>query len=50
MVLYVWLPLHELQKVPPPLDFPELGSCALLQSFMKNELNSLLELTSERGG
>lgn len=37
------------QKVPPPLDFPELGSCALLQSFMKNELNSLLELTSERG-
>ncbi|GMY15940.1 hypothetical protein FCV25MIE_11179 [Fagus crenata] len=37
------------QKVPPPLDFPELGSCALLQSFMKNKLNSLLELTSEKG-
>ncbi|KAK4607561.1 hypothetical protein RGQ29_001417 [Quercus rubra] len=37
------------QKVPPPLDFPELQSCALLQSFMKNELNSLLELTSENG-
>ncbi|KAB1226779.1 hypothetical protein CJ030_MR1G022522 [Morella rubra] len=37
------------QKVPPPLTSPELGSCALLQSFMKNELNSLLELNSEKG-
>ncbi|KAG7950355.1 hypothetical protein I3843_13G107900 [Carya illinoinensis] len=37
------------QKVPPPLAFPGLGSCAILQSFMNNELNSLFELDSDKG-
>ncbi|KAL4389104.1 hypothetical protein AHAS_Ahas03G0011700 [Arachis hypogaea] len=29
--------------------FPELGSCNLLQSFLNNELNSLVELAAEKG-
>ncbi|XP_072081749.1 uncharacterized protein [Arachis hypogaea] len=28
--------------------FPELGSCNLLQSFLNNELNSLVELAAEK--
>ncbi|KAK6936102.1 hypothetical protein RJ641_033132 [Dillenia turbinata] len=37
------------QKTPPPLKFPELQSCSLLNSFQKNELNSLVELSLEKG-
>ncbi|TXG73779.1 hypothetical protein EZV62_002358 [Acer yangbiense] len=37
------------QKTPPPVDFPQLGSCKLLQSFLNNEVNSLVELTAENG-
>lgn len=33
----------------PPLDFPELVSCAPLQSILNTDLNSLLELGSENG-
>lgn len=36
------------QKPPPVLTLPELGSCSLLQSFMSSELNSLVELTTEK--
>ncbi|KAJ7947878.1 Actin protein 2/3 complex subunit-like protein [Quillaja saponaria] len=38
------------QKVSPPLDFPELGNCKLMQSFLNNKLNSMLELTEIEGG
>ncbi|OVA17974.1 hypothetical protein BVC80_1835g379 [Macleaya cordata] len=37
------------QKTLPSLVCPELGSCKLLQSFMSNELNAVLELNSEKG-
>uniref|UniRef100_A0A5B7BZX9 Coiled-coil SMC6 And NSE5 INteracting (CANIN) domain-containing protein n=2 Tax=Davidia involucrata TaxID=16924 RepID=A0A5B7BZX9_DAVIN len=37
------------QKTPLPLVYPELESCVLLQSFMNNELNSLVELNIEKG-
>ncbi|KAF3454915.1 hypothetical protein FNV43_RR05363 [Rhamnella rubrinervis] len=37
------------QKSPPPLIFPELKSCKLLQSFMSDKLNSLVELSTENG-
>ncbi|CAN4120387.1 unnamed protein product [Withania somnifera] len=37
------------QKAMPPLTFPELRSCVLLQSFMDHEVNSLLELKTEEG-
>ncbi|CAK7332193.1 unnamed protein product [Dovyalis caffra] len=37
------------QKPLPLLTLPELGSCSLLQSFMSSELNSLVELTTEKG-
>ncbi|OAY51545.2 uncharacterized protein LOC110613563 isoform X1 [Manihot esculenta] len=37
------------QKPPPPLVFPELGSCALLQSFMSNKLQTLIEPSIENG-
>ncbi|KAL1361591.1 hypothetical protein AAHE18_03G015100 [Arachis hypogaea] len=33
----------------PKKAFPELGSCNLLQSFLNNELNSLVELAAEKG-
>nr|XP_048325102.1 uncharacterized protein LOC107410035 isoform X2 [Ziziphus jujuba var. spinosa] len=36
-------------KSPPPLVCPELKSCGLFQSFMSNELNSLVELSTENG-
>ncbi|KAH8499516.1 hypothetical protein H0E87_018124 [Populus deltoides] len=36
------------QKPPPVLTLPELGSCSLLRSFMSSELNSLVELTTEK--
>ncbi|XLS49262.1 hypothetical protein HN51_009963 [Arachis hypogaea] len=32
----------------PKKAFPELGSCNLLQSFLNNELNSLVELAAEK--
>ncbi|XP_015577597.2 uncharacterized protein LOC8275232 isoform X1 [Ricinus communis] len=37
------------EKTPPPLVFPELQSCSFLHSFMSNKLNSLVELTTEKG-
>ncbi|KAK5846946.1 uncharacterized protein LOC108480367 [Gossypium arboreum] len=37
------------QKTTPPLSFPELGNWSILQSFMNNELNSLVGLTKEQG-
>ncbi|XP_021670843.2 uncharacterized protein LOC110657789 isoform X1 [Hevea brasiliensis] len=37
------------QKPPPPLVFPELGSCSLLQSFMSNKHHTLIELSTENG-
>ncbi|XP_011032310.1 PREDICTED: uncharacterized protein LOC105131168 isoform X4 [Populus euphratica] len=36
------------QKPLPVLTLPELGSCSLLRSFMSSELNSLVELTTEK--
>ncbi|KAL4285412.1 hypothetical protein GQ457_16G011790 [Hibiscus cannabinus] len=36
------------QKATPPLSFPDLGSWSVFQSFMNNELNSLVGLTSEQ--
>ncbi|KAJ6904578.1 hypothetical protein NC652_022561 [Populus alba x Populus x berolinensis] len=36
------------QKPMPVLTLPELGSCSLLRSFMSSELNSLVELTTEK--
>lgn len=33
----------------PSLDFPKLGSCSLLRSFINNEVNTLVELTTETG-
>ncbi|XWS29026.1 hypothetical protein CRYUN_Cryun25bG0121500 [Craigia yunnanensis] len=36
------------QKNTPPLSFPELGSWSILQSFMNNELNSLVGLATEQ--
>ncbi|MBA0678758.1 hypothetical protein Goari_020080, partial [Gossypium aridum] len=36
------------QKTTPPLSFPELGNWSILQSFMNNELNSLVGLTKEK--
>ncbi|XP_057954499.1 uncharacterized protein LOC131148654 isoform X2 [Malania oleifera] len=38
-----------LQKPLPLLIFPELGGCRILQSFMNNEFNSLVELSTENG-
>ncbi|PIA37170.1 hypothetical protein AQUCO_03000032v1 [Aquilegia coerulea] len=37
------------QKAPPSLDFPQLGSCSLFHSVMNNEVNSVLELSPEKG-
>ncbi|XP_059314728.1 uncharacterized protein LOC132065373 isoform X1 [Lycium ferocissimum] len=37
------------QKSIPPLTFPELRSCVLLQSFIAHEVNSLVELKTEEG-
>nr|GMD73594.1 uncharacterized protein LOC109193036 [Ipomoea batatas] len=37
------------QKTLPKLDFPELKRCSFLQSFLKNELNSLVELKTDEG-
>ncbi|XWS74353.1 hypothetical protein CRYUN_Cryun02cG0207800 [Craigia yunnanensis] len=36
------------QKTIPPLSFPELGSWSILQSFMNNELNSLVGLATKQ--
>nr|XP_025629040.1 uncharacterized protein LOC112722266 [Arachis hypogaea] len=37
------------KKAFPPLEFPELGTCNLLQSFLNSELNSVVELAVEKG-
>ncbi|XP_050214432.1 uncharacterized protein LOC126665631 isoform X2 [Mercurialis annua] len=37
------------QKTPPHFDFSELGSFSLLDSFMSNKLNSLVDVTTEEG-
>ncbi|XP_061339959.1 uncharacterized protein LOC133286544 [Gastrolobium bilobum] len=37
------------QKAFPSLDFPDIGSCNLLQSFLNNKLNSVVELAADRG-
>ncbi|TQE10001.1 hypothetical protein C1H46_004423 [Malus baccata] len=37
------------QKTPPPLSFPELKTCRVLQSFMDDELNSLIDISTENG-
>lgn len=39
----------ELQKAFPPLDFPDLGSCNIFQSFLNNKLNSVVELAADKG-
>ncbi|KAK9280353.1 hypothetical protein L1049_014042 [Liquidambar formosana] len=41
--------VFENQKTLPSVVFPELGSCMRLQSFVKNELNSSVELSDEKG-
>ena len=38
-----------LQKPFPPLDFPDLGSCNFIQSFLNNRLNSVVELAADKG-
>ncbi|KAB2606644.1 hypothetical protein D8674_006361 [Pyrus ussuriensis x Pyrus communis] len=35
------------QKTPPSLCFPELKTCRVLQSFMDDELNSLIDISTE---
>ncbi|KAK7404794.1 hypothetical protein VNO78_05753 [Psophocarpus tetragonolobus] len=37
------------KKAFPTLEFPDLGSCNLLQAFLNNKLNSMVELTAEKG-
>ncbi|XP_009356933.2 uncharacterized protein LOC103947715 isoform X1 [Pyrus x bretschneideri] len=37
------------QKTPPSLSFPELKTCRVLQSFMDDELNSLIDVSTENG-
>lgn len=37
------------QKPFPPLDFPDLGSCNFIQSFLNNRLNSVVELAADKG-
>ncbi|XP_027360672.1 uncharacterized protein LOC113868894 isoform X1 [Abrus precatorius] len=37
------------QKSFPSLDFPDIGSCNLLQSFLNNKLNSVVQLASDKG-
>lgn len=41
--------LCKLQKTTPTLSFPELGSWSILQSFMNNELNSMVGLARNQG-
>ncbi|KAG4385377.1 hypothetical protein GLYMA_12G080600v4 [Glycine max] len=36
------------KKAFPPLESPDLGSCNLLQSFLNNKLNSMVELTADK--
>ncbi|KAH9700368.1 actin protein 2/3 complex subunit-like protein [Citrus sinensis] len=36
-------------ETSPPLVFPKLGSCSLLRSFINNEVNTLVELSTETG-
>lgn len=38
-----------LQKTPQQVDFSEFGIGISWQSFMENELNSLLELSADKG-
>ncbi|XP_057456079.1 uncharacterized protein LOC130747226 isoform X2 [Lotus japonicus] len=37
------------KKAFPPLDFPDLGSCNIFQSFLNNKLNSVVELAADKG-
>uniref|UniRef100_A0A9I9CKE4 Coiled-coil SMC6 And NSE5 INteracting (CANIN) domain-containing protein n=1 Tax=Cucumis melo TaxID=3656 RepID=A0A9I9CKE4_CUCME len=37
------------QKPPPALESPELESCQFLQTFLNSEVNSLVNLTVEKG-
>lgn len=43
------VPIYDLQKAYPPQDFSELESCNLLQSFMNNKLNSVVQLATDKG-
>ncbi|XP_072064195.1 uncharacterized protein [Arachis hypogaea] len=36
------------KKAFPPLEFPKLGTCNLLQSFLNSELNSVVKLAAEK--
>jgi len=38
-----------LQKAFPPVEFPDLTCCNLLNSFLNNKLNSVVELTVDKG-
>ncbi|KAK7262252.1 hypothetical protein RJT34_29816 [Clitoria ternatea] len=37
------------QKAFPSLDFPDIGSCKLIQSFLNNKLNSVVGLAEDKG-
>lgn len=39
----------KLQRPPPALQSHELESCHFLQTFLNNEVNSLVNLTVEKG-
>ncbi|XP_059625821.1 uncharacterized protein LOC132268922 [Cornus florida] len=48
--IYLWgLPVFGKQKTGPSLIHFELENCSLLQSFMSNELNSLVDLNIDKG-
>lgn len=38
-----------LQKTLPPVGFPEIKSCKILQSFKDNDLSSLVQIDGEEG-
>lgn len=48
-VPHLVLKFMNLQRSLPPIAAPLLENCGLLQSFMNNELNSLVELSPENG-
>ncbi|KAK7257650.1 hypothetical protein RIF29_31782 [Crotalaria pallida] len=37
------------KKAFPPLHFPDIRSCNLFQSFLNNKLNSMVELSADKG-
>lgn len=45
LLTHIWA----LQKSPPPPVSLHLTNCHMFQSFMENELNSLVELSTENG-